>query len=104
MKKLFYITSVIVLACVLASGFIIPVTSETNSAPARINAEIPRTEYIIKAKGDRIVVYKENMTSPFIETTRAVSSLPSDIQKKLNRGISYQSEEDMQKALNEFCS
>ncbi len=104
MKKLFYITSVIVLASVIASGFIIPVTSETYSAPARINTEISNTEYIIKAKGDRIVVYKENMSSPYIETTRAVSSLPSDIQQKLNRGISYSTEEAMQKALNEFCS
>lgn len=104
MKKLFYITSVIVLASVIASGFIIPITSENYSEPAKINAEILPREYIIKAEGDKIVVYKENMTSPYIETTRAVSSLPRDIQKKLNRGISYENEADMQKALNEFCS
>jgi len=104
MKKLFYITSVIVLASVIASAFIIPITSEADAYGRQIKAENISEEYIIKAQGDRIVVYKENMSSPFIETTRSVSSLPTDIQKKLNRGISYSSEEDMQKALNEFCS
>ena len=104
MKRLFYITSVIVLASVIASGFIIPITSEAKTSYQQVKSENLQEEYIIKAKGDRIVVYKENMSSPYLETTRAVSSLPTDIQAKLNRGISYQSEEDMQKALNEFCS
>ena len=106
MKRLFYITSIIVLSCVVASGFIIPITTETN---AESNKEISsqqfqNTEYIIKSQGDRIVVFKGNMDKPFLETTTAVSSLPTDIQAKINRGISYPTEADMRKALNEFCS
>ncbi|MDO4419448.1 MAG: hypothetical protein Q4B92_03700 [Ruminococcus sp.] len=105
MKRLFFITSIIVLSCVLASGFIIPITSEANTSAKSLNSEsISGEEYIIKAKGDRIVVYKDNADKPYLETTTAVSSLPADIQKKLNRGISYSSEESMQKALDEFCS
>ena len=104
MKRLYFITSIIVLSCVLASGFIIPITSEANTDTQKINSENINSEYIIKAQGDRIVVYKENTEKPYLETTTAVSSLPRDIQAKLNRGISYSSEEAMQKALNEFCS
>lgn len=104
MKRLFYITSIIVLSCVLASGFIIPITSETNADTGIIQAKSVGVEYIIKAKGDRIVVYKEKEEKPYLETTTAVSSLPTDIQQKLNRGISYSSEEAMRQALNELCS
>lgn len=104
MKRLFYITSIIVLSCVLASGLIIPITSEANADTGTVYAENSDEEYIIKAQGDRIVVYKENISKPYLETTTAVSSLPLDIQKKLNRGISYSSEKSMKEALDEFCS
>lgn len=104
MKRLYFITSIIVLSCVLASCFIIPITSEANADTGKTHTETTYVEYIIKAKGDRIVVYKGNADKPYIETTTAVSSLPTDIQAKINRGISYSSEKSMQEALNEFCS
>lgn len=104
MKRLYFITSIIVLSCVLASSFIIPITSEANTNTAETHIENSREEYIIKAQGDRIVVYKGNADKPYLETTTAVSSLPNDIQAKINRGISYSSEESMRHALNEFCS
>ncbi len=104
MKKLFYITSIVVLSCVLASGFIIPITEEASHNTREIHAEAREEEYIIKSKGDRIVVYKEKNDTPYIETTTSVSSLPLDIQQKIRRGISYSSEKSMRDALNEFCS
>lgn len=104
MKRLYFITSIIVLSCVIASGFIIPITSEANSSQNSSYTESGAEEYIIKAQGDRIVVYKGKDQKPFIETTTAVSSLPKDIQNKLSRGISYSSEANMREALNEFCS
>lgn len=104
MKKLFYITSVIVLACVLASSFIIPLTEETHTPKGSVYSENTGQEYIIKSLSDKIVVYRGKEEKPYIETTTAVSSLPLDIQKKLNRGISYDSEKTMREALNEFCS
>ncbi len=104
MKKLFYITSVIVLSCVLASSLIIPLTEEFDPVKGSVYTENVGEEYIIKSLGDRIVVYKGKEEKPYLETTTAVSSLPSDIQQKLNRGISYSSEKSMQEALNEFCS
>ncbi len=104
MKRLYFITSIIVLSCVIASGFIIPITSETNSPKNNTRMVYSAEEYIIKAQGDRIVVYKGKDQKPFIETTTAVSSLPKDVQNKLSRGISYSSEANMREALNEFCS
>lgn len=105
MKRLYFITSIIVLSCVLASGFIIPITSEANTDTGSTHSENTYAEYIIKSQGDRIVVYKGgNADKPYLETTTAVSSLPLDIQAKINRGISYSSEESMKEALNEFCS
>lgn len=103
MKRLFYITSVIVLACVLASCLIIPLTAgpANEPKPKYISQD---TRYIIKAQGDRIVVFKEKEDNPYIRTTTAVSSLPKDIQQKLSKGITYQTESAMQKALDEFCS
>ncbi len=104
MKRLFFITSIIVLSCVVASSVIIPITSETGSQGNGIYTEAENTEYIIKAQGDRIVVYKRNSSKPYIETTTAVSSLPTDIQRKLSSGISYDSEKSMKAALDELCS
>lgn len=104
MKRLFYITSIIVLSCVVASAVIIPITKETGYENKGVYTEAEGTEYIIKAEGDRIVVYKRNSEKPYIETTTAVSSLPRSVQRKLAGGISYDSEKTMKAALDEFCS
>ncbi|MBQ7386398.1 MAG: hypothetical protein IJW04_07830 [Ruminococcus sp.] len=104
MKRLFYITSIIVLSCVLASSVIIPLTQEHDPLKEPVYIENEGEEYIIKSLGDRIVVYRGKDEKPYLETTTAVSSLPSDIQQKLNRGISYSSEKSMKEALDEFCS
>lgn len=103
MKRLFYITSVIVLSCVVASSLIIPLTAKP--APEK-NPQyiISESEYIIKAQGDRIVVFKGKEEKPYLRTTTAVSSLPKDIQQRLTKGISYPTESAMKKALDEFCS
>ncbi len=106
MKKLYFATCIVVLASVIASAFIIPVTSGATSQhnPSEVIQQSSEGEYIIKALGDRIVVYKGKSDKPYIETTRAVSSLPKDIQSRLVSGIYYDSEESMKKALDEFCS
>lgn len=105
MKRLFYITSIIVLSCVIASGFIIPITTDVNSGnSADLSAGDNDSEYIIKSLGDRIVVYRGNSQNPCLETTTAVSSLPKAVQRQINEGIHYDSEDEMKKALDEFCS
>ena len=106
MKKLYLATCIIVLASVISSAFIISVTSGATpqDKPSVVAQQTRKGEYIIKALGDRIVVYKGKSEKPYIETTRAVSSLPKDVQSRLIIGISYDSEESMKKALDEFCS
>ena len=105
MKKLYYITCLIVIASVIASGFIIPLTSESYKAKTSTATESYKDgEFIIKALGDRIVVYKGKGEKPYLETTFAVSSLPKDMQVKLRNGIVFDSEEEMRKALSEYTS
>ncbi|MBE6793318.1 MAG: hypothetical protein E7532_00040 [Ruminococcaceae bacterium] len=105
MKKLYYVTCLIVIASVLASGFIITVTSESKTVENTKNSSsVSDDGYIIKAMGDRIVVYKGKGEKPYLETTCAVSSLPKDVQVKIKNGIYFDSEEEMQKALSEFTS
>lgn len=105
MKKLYFATCAVVLACVIASSLIIPITTGAQSS-YNGSAAVHNTqgEYIIKSLGDRIVVYKGKADKPYIETTTAVSSLPRDVQKRITEGIYYDSEESMKKALDEFCS
>ena len=105
MKKIYYITCLIVLASVIASGFIIPITSESDYAKSSASSEhYEDGEFIIKALGDRIVVHRGEGEKPYLETNFAVSSLPRDMQVKLRRGIVFENEEEMQKALKEYTS
>ena len=106
MKKLYFATCIVLLACVISSAFIIPVTTVATpeNNPSGASRAYSDGEYIIKALGDRIVVYKGKSDKPYIETTTAVSSLPKDVQSRLIIGISYDNEDSMKKALDEFCS
>lgn len=105
MKRLFYITCVIVLSCVVASSMIASVTTEPQQDMTTSLSEEPVGEvYILGCDGDRIVAYIKGSERPYIETTTAVSSLPYDVQQKLREGIEFDSEEKLQEAIAEYCS
>lgn len=105
MKRLFYITSVIVLSCVVASSMIGSVTTEST---ADTTTETTQSEsgdvYVLGCDGDRIVAFVKETGRPFIETTTAVSSLPYDVQEKLRQGMEFDTVEELQAALEEYCS
>ncbi|MBQ3073910.1 MAG: hypothetical protein IJD19_04435 [Ruminococcus sp.] len=105
-KRLFYITSVIVLASVIASAVIIELT--TDISPKKEGEDNHFSEasevYILTSDGDRIVAYVRGGTRPCVETTTAVSSLPLDVQKRINAGIEYSSREELLRAIEEYCS
>lgn len=104
-KRLFYITSVIVLASVIASAVIIELTSDTENPKKPQGDFSEATEmYILTSDGDRIVAYISGGDRPYIETTTAVSSLPMDVQKRINEGIEYASREELIRAIEEYCS
>lgn len=105
-RKVFYYTAVIVVACVIASAIIAPVTTETKKPVQESTETVSPSEkvYVLKSENDRLVAYVKGVDRPFIETTRTASSLPYDVQKKLMDGIEFDSEEKLREAINEYCS
>ncbi|MBQ2944295.1 MAG: hypothetical protein IJD93_06375 [Ruminococcus sp.] len=105
-KKVFYITCVIVVSCVMASAVIAPITTESNK-PVDGNVQEIQTEgrtYVLTSQEDRLVAFVKGADKPYIETTLAVSSLPYDVQAKLKAGIEFDSEQKLRAAINEYCS
>ena len=105
LTKVFYITGVIVLSCVVATAFIIPMTTETpkpqdNTADVQTQGE---RIYVLTCEDDRIVAYIKGAERPYIETTTAVSSLPYDVQARLRVGIEFDSEDKLRQVINEYC-
>ncbi len=106
LTKVFYITGIIVVACVIATAFIIPMTTETpkpQSSTADTQVHGDKT-YVLTCEDDRIVAFVKGADRPYIETTTAVSSLPYDVQERLRSGIEFDSEDKLRQAINEYCS
>lgn len=106
LKKIFYITSVIVVACVLASAIIAPLTTENKKPEGDFSQGIQSegNVYVLTSQQDRLVAFVKGSDKPYIETTLAVSSLPYDVQARLRAGIEFDSEEKLREAINEYCS
>lgn len=105
-KKVFYITCVVVVSCVVASAVIAPLTTESPK-PDKIDLQGVQTEvrtYVLTSREDRLVAYVKGADKPYIETTMAVSSLPYDVQARLRVGIEFDSEQTLRDAINEYCS
>lgn len=106
MKKIFYVTSVVVIACVIASSVIASVTTpaEPSGSMSPSQVSVMGGGYVLTCDGDRIVAYVKGSDRPYIETTTAVSSLPYDVQRRLKEGIEFDTPEELQEAINEYCS
>lgn len=106
LTKVFYITAVVVLACVIASAVIAPITTETPKPQSSTSGESSDSlrVYVLTCDEDRLVAYIKGADRPYIETTTAVSSLPYDVQARLKAGIEFDSEEKLREAINEYCS
>ena len=106
LTKVFYFTAVIVLACVLASAVIAPLTTDTSASHSGDNSDeiTDGKVYVLTCEEDRIVAFVKGAQRPYIETTTAVSSLPYDVQARLRAGIEFDSEEKLKAAINEYCS
>lgn len=106
-RRLFYVTSVILLASVIASFVVEKVTYSITKGyfeNSQVSSDSPSVTFILGAEGDRVAGYVRGETQPFIETDTAVSSLPSDLQERLREGIEYRSEKELRKAILEYCS
>ncbi|MDO5123536.1 MAG: hypothetical protein Q4D44_02585 [Eubacteriales bacterium] len=106
LKRLFYVTSVIVIACVIASGVIMIFTADdTKAEKTSVGAFVESNAgYVLGAEGGVIVAYRKGEEKPFIHTTTPVNSLPYDVQKRLSTGIEYKTRQELNAVLHEYCS
>lgn len=107
MKKMLYVTGLIVISCVIASSVIEPLTTPSNKARVSNNgtySQADGTVYILTCKNDRLVAYIKGDNAPYIETTTSISSLPHDVQLKLKEGIEFTNENDLRDTINEYIS
>ena len=105
-KKLFYFTSVIVIACVIASS---AVTVLTAPAPQKNDdkvseTSVPKRVYVLTQRQGKVTAYIKGVEVPYIETTTAVNSLPYDVQERLRTGIEFETEEELRSVMDEYCS
>lgn len=106
-RRLFYVTSVVLLASVIASVTIEKVTAsiaEGYFKNSQVSADSPAVMFVLSCKGDRVAGFVKGEDEPFVETDTAVSSLPRDMQEKLREGIEFRSEKELRKAILEYCS
>ncbi len=105
-KKIFYITSVIVVACVIASSVITVLTAPApmKTRDGTSTSSVPKRVYVLTQRQGRVTAYIKGVEVPYIETTTAVNSLPHDVQARLLAGIEFESEEELRRVMDEYCS
>ena len=109
-KRIVLITAIIIYALFAVSAFVS--VSAENRAKARENTTLTSTnpstyrteiKYILKSIDGKLVVL--NSRGDILEQTDTlVSILPESDRKKLEAGISVESDEDLRKLLEDFCS
>ena len=105
-KKLFYFTTIVVVACVIASSVITVLTApapvKNNNSPT--DTQTPARTYVLTQRQGRVTAYIKGVEVPYIETTTAVNSLPYDVQRRLYAGIEFESEQELLQVMDEYCS
>lgn len=106
MKKIIWISAVIVVICIIITFLIIPAMAKSTSNNQQNNQITTATEpmYIITSENDRIVVYDKFTSKPKKVTETVVSVLPKEDQENLEKGIEVTGDKALQKALEDYCS
>ena len=61
-------------------------------------------KYVLGEKDGRVTGFVKGVEIPYIRTDTAVNSLPYDVQQKLREGIEFESEQEMRRVMDEWCS
>lgn len=104
MKKLILIavTGVILISCMLIST---AAAGSTAAGAAEISAaDSAEKEFLITSERGRLVVYRSGEDEPFLTTDTFTSSLPRQDQRKIEDGITVRGEENLRKAIEDYCS
>lgn len=101
------ITAIIILGCFAVSNIIIPSLASTENPIAKAQSSTDkesRDVYFITSLDGRLVVYKENVSSPYIKTDTLLNTLPKADKEKIEKGIYIYGEANLKKALEDYCS
>jgi len=104
-NRMFYFTAVIVVASVIASSAIAVMTTNT-SVNAQDNTKTTQRHitYVLSQKDGKVTAFVKGVEIPYIRTDTPVNSLPYDIQQKLSEGIEFESEGELRRVMDEWCS
>ena len=105
-ERMFYIAAVVVTASVIASSMIALMTTNTSVDAKEQTTAVAQDEitYVLSQKDGRVAGFVKGVEIPYIRTDTAVNSLPYDIQRKLKKGVEFDTEEEMRKVMDEWCS
>ena len=103
MKKLLAVTGIILITCVCAEAvFASPVSADP--PPKASSEETQSAGYLLREYNGKIAVFKTGEDKPVKITSTQVASLPKQDAKKLKEGISAATRQELEKALEDYCS
>ena len=104
-EKMFYFTALVVVASVIASSVIAMMTINTSAKETNTQLrDSSKISYVLGEKDGRVTGFVKGVEIPYIRTDTAVNSLPYDVQQKLREGIEFESEQEMRRVMDEWCS
>ena len=112
MKKLIVITGVILILSVIVNAEIIPALAKqsiekTNSEKQTLIEQIrpdPYTGYIVKEYNGKIAVFEKGVANPYRMTDMPVSFLPDYDKNLLLGGIELDSQDEVNRVLEDYLS
>ncbi len=104
MKKLILIavTGVILISCVIIGAAATGSAVESGASVSETAEE--EKEFVITSEHGRLVVYRSGENEPFLTTDTFTSSLPRADKRKIDEGIEVKGEENLRRALEDYCS
>lgn len=76
----------------------------TSEKTVQTNGELQDFPYVMFMSGDRLIVYRTDLKTVFMETDILVDQLPMEVQKKLTSGMGFSSEMDVYDFLESYSS
>ena len=105
MKKLVAITGIILMACLFTGAVFGPETgAQTKKVQSAQTVYEQNDTFVLKAKNNRIVVYRKGESTPYMTTDTPVYGLPKGDIMLLEEGIEIEGEKNLKKSLEDYCS
>ena len=112
MKKLIVITGVILVLSVIVNAEIIPALAKQSAAkPEKNNQTLvdeiqpdPYTGYVVKEFNGKIAVFEKGVANPYRMTDMPVSFLPDYDKNLLVGGIELDSQDEVNRVLEDYLS